>query len=655
MGLTFTKVTLKGADLGPVNPLPDMTPGGDIHSRIDIGKSLTEEEARYMGWGTVHGIAPYPIQDAYDRHPVDREYPAAILENSHLKAVFLPTLGGRLWQLYDKDMKRDLLFTNPVFQPGNLGLRNAWFAGGVEFNIGMTGHTPFTCDKLFTASWKKEDGTEVLRMYEFERIRQVTYCIDAFLPEDSRQLYLSMEIVNTRSEMVPIYWWSNIAAPETPKTRVLVPAEKAFRFGYQSALEKESVPVTESDGFDLSYSMNAPYSLDLFYDIVPPQRPWIAALDEKGRGLIQCSTARLRGRKLFMWGTGSGGNRWQEHLCTAGHRYLEIQAGLAHTQLECLPLPDNAHWRWLECYGAMEADAQVVHGDNYTAAWQHVDGLLNQQTPIAQLDAMLADMERQAPALLPPHDAASGWAALESLRRDEPVNPALRFDGGLGEEQKPWMMLLREGRFPCPDPAKEPCGWMTQAEWLPLLEAALPGSDHWYTHLHLGMLYFAAKDQEKAREHWELSMERTPNAWAARNLAKLMLLQDEKEKAADAYRQALRLAPTQRQLVLEAVEALLSLNQPQAALEATENLPEKLANLGRMRILRARAMMAGGDTLGAKAIMEDKTLSVDDYREGEDSLTGLWKSIAMKMTGLDEKEALEKMPLPAHIDYRMRT
>ena len=155
-------------------------------------------------------------------------------------------------------------------------------------------------------------------LYEFERVRQVTYSIDAFLPEDSHQLYLAIEIVNTRDEEVPIYWWSNIAVTETPDVRVIVPAIKAFRWGYEGKLDKQSVPVTESDGFDLSYSMNAPYSLDLFFDIIPPQRPFIAAIDKDGKGLVQCSTSRLKGRKLFMWGTGAGGYRWQEHLCSPG-------------------------------------------------------------------------------------------------------------------------------------------------------------------------------------------------------------------------------------------------------------------------------------------------------------------------------------------------
>ena len=39
------------------------------------------------------------------------------------------------------------------FQPCNLALRNAWVSGGVEWNVGIIGHTPFTVDAMFAENW----------------------------------------------------------------------------------------------------------------------------------------------------------------------------------------------------------------------------------------------------------------------------------------------------------------------------------------------------------------------------------------------------------------------------------------------------------------------------------------------------------------------
>ncbi|QMU71431.1 hypothetical protein [Streptacidiphilus sp. P02-A3a] len=74
------------------------------------------------------------------------------------------------------------------------------------------------------------------------------------------------------------------------------------------------------------------------------------------------STERLRGRKLFCWGTTTGGRHWQEWLPGPDRAYLEIQAGLARTQLEHLPMPARSSWSWIGGYGLLAVDPQTVHG-----------------------------------------------------------------------------------------------------------------------------------------------------------------------------------------------------------------------------------------------------------------------------------------------------
>ena len=74
----------------------------------------------------------------------------------------------------------------------------------------MIGHSPFTTAPLFTAVLEYE-GTPVLRMYEYERIRRVTYQMDFWLGEEDKFLNARMRIKNDTDEVVPMYWWSNIA------------------------------------------------------------------------------------------------------------------------------------------------------------------------------------------------------------------------------------------------------------------------------------------------------------------------------------------------------------------------------------------------------------------------------------------------------------
>lgn len=332
--LKIEEMIIRSADLNGESPLPSILPVLNVQTRKTI--SLDEDDEIFFDMGKIRSIYPYTQQDLYDRPLAEKKYRSVVLENDYLKAVFLPELGGRLWSLYDKVEGRELLYVNDCVRFCNLALRNAWFSGGVEWNIGMIGHTPFTCSPLFAAVLESGDCTPVLRMYEYERIRNVTYQMDFSLPKTSKMLICRMRIVNLNDSTIPMYWWSNIAAPETEHTRVIVPADSAY-YSYLTVIDKTPIPYRR--GKDVSYPMNTECSMDYFYKIPDTDRKYIAAVGRDGYGLVQTSTRRLKGRKLFVWGQGQGGQTWQRFLTDKAGNYCEIQAGLGRTQYECIPMP----------------------------------------------------------------------------------------------------------------------------------------------------------------------------------------------------------------------------------------------------------------------------------------------------------------------------
>lgn len=665
--LRFGTFTMPAATLGPENPLPHLLSQQDLHAQVPIDASLPEEIRRNLEYGRVQGCLPYGLQDSYDRNRKPRAFRVAMLENDVLRATFLLELGGRLWSLIHKPSGRELLCVNPVFQPANLAIRNAWFSGGVEWNIGMIGHTPLTCSPMFAARTRLDDGTPVLRMYEWERIRQVPYQIDAWLPDGSAFLFVRVRIRNPHDRESPMYWWSNMAAPEAPGTRVLAPAESAYRFDYKTGMKE--IPIPFQLNTDISYPATIDRCVDFYFRVADRHRPWIASLDPEGKGLIQTSTARLRGRKLFVWGTSPGGRRWQEFLSVPGHPYVEIQAGLARTQSECLPMPAGAEWAWLEAYGLMEADASVVHGAHWTSAWQevgrHLDGIL----PIGTLDAEFergATMAARRPEEMAHH--GSGWGALERHRRDRMDEPplgdeALQFDdAALGEAQMPWRKLLEEGAFPYRAPSEPPGAWMVQTEWRALLEKAVEDGkgNHWLAWLHLGVMRHHAGDPRGAREAWERSLNLDRSAWALRNLAVLARQEKRLEEAADLWLQAHRLAPDQFQLAVECGRVLIEANQTDQCFAMIDALPPQLRNSGRIRSIEARARLTCGEFDEAEKILLDDLVLVD-LQESESSLMDLWFDLQERRLSAREKipvdEALRErvrrqFPLPRHLNFR---
>ena len=282
---------IPAATLGPENPLPDIKNVSYIHAEIEVTGAVPENLTAWIDKGMVDTLLPYTQQDCYDRKRVLRSFKAVILENAHLKATFIPELGGRLWSLWDKDSGRELLYCNPVFQPGNLALRNAWFSGGVEFNVSIKGHHPMTCSDMFARLITMADGTPGVRMYEYERIRGTAYGFDAWLPEDSRLLFIRPRIENTMDHAVWTYWWSNIAVPYSDNMRIVVPAKKTF-VNYADNnhyyLDFSDVPV--AGGIDFTYPKNVKIARDFFFYIPDRAPKWVAAADGNGTGFVQCST-----------------------------------------------------------------------------------------------------------------------------------------------------------------------------------------------------------------------------------------------------------------------------------------------------------------------------------------------------------------------------
>ena len=669
--LRFETYEMPAARLGSDNPLPAVRAPSRAKPSPPPEKydaSLTEEDRQYIGYGLDTGILPYGIQDDYGRALEPRGFRAAVLENEILRATFLLEMGGRLWSLVHRPSGRELLCPHPGLQLCNVAVRNAWFSGGVEWNFAVPGHTPLSCSPLFAARVTGEGGTPVLRLYEWERIRCAPYQMDFYLPDGSPVLLARIRLVNPHTVEMPMYWWSNIAVDESPDARVIVAASSFVGSDEDGVLKRLPIPLFR--GVDVSYPTDLQDSVDFFCCVDPDQRPWITAVDGEGRGLVQTSTSRLRGRKLFVWGMGPGGRRWQKSLAAGGPPNIEIQAGLARTQRQCLPMPAGAQWEWLEAYGLMEADPAIAHGSDWAAARAEVEARLDRLVDCNWLEDELA---RTSPTADRPPDElmhrGSGWGALELRRRsfagEAPFcSEALLFDeASLGREQEPWLALLEEGALPLLPPDSAPGAWMVQDEWRRMLEEAVAAGHgaHWLSWLHLGVMRQQAREFDGAREAYEKSLALAPSAWAYRNLAVMEKGEERLGAAADLWVKAHRMAPGVVPLILECARALLDTKRTQEAADLLDGVRGAAALHPRVRVVRAEAALDLEDLDTVERIILSG-IEVTDLREGENVLTDLWFSVqerriaAAEGVPIDEelraRVRRECVP-PPEIDYRM--
>ncbi len=640
------------AEFGKPDYLPDLHNVSYVHSTVVWDDSLTEEDTRYMRYGRVSSILPYANQSGYTRKKKDTPMDAVILQNEHVRAEFLPWMGGRMWSLEADG--RELLSKNPVVQPCNLALRNAWCSGGVEWNVSIRGHNMLTCETLFTELLNLEDGTAGVRFYEFERLRGIVYRVEAYLPPESRFLYVQATIENpVGNGEVPMYWWSNIAVPEEKGTRIIVPADTAILSLYdagQYRMLRRELPVYED--MDLTRPCDINRSVDVFFDIRENERPFIAALQSDHTGLVQCSTARQLGRKLFVWGMGAGGRHWQSFLSDGSTRYVEIQAGIAKTQQDHIPMPDGAVWRWLEAYGSLTCDVDELE---YAEASAKCRDILEAALPYDRLTGELngrgALISRTNGKIVV---RGSGWGALENERRAAdgicPISAVCRFpQDTIGKEQELWKQLLDCGSFADIEEGEFPLSYIVSEPWKRLLESAPRNAAVCY---HLGIISHCGADIEKAKGLFMQSLGYRNNAAAHRALARICLLDGCSADCLSHYDAARRLTPSIPELDLEYAQTLLTLEENDALIDFLTKLPKAESNMPRFRYLRAAALIELGRCKEAENIIAEP-LIIPDMREGELSLCELWFKLYMKMEGLTREQAEARHPLPEALDFRM--
>ncbi|MHA6481818.1 DUF5107 domain-containing protein [Paenibacillus sp. strain BS8-2] len=675
MALYPSTLRINGATLEGFNPLP-MFRNRNWHRKVPDNGTLLPEHRDKLGYQTGERYLPYRVQDRYSRQLAPLELETIVLENDKLRATFLPQYGGRLYALYDKVQERDILYTNPVLRPGNLAILNAWFSGGIEWNIGQLGHTFGTCSPIHAAKLTDADGNAFLRMYDYERCKNVFWHLDFHLPPGSNELLLHVRIVNDNSESVPMYWWTNIAAKETPQARVFSGTDEVIYIDHSiKGFGRGKLPVlpTVSEA-DVSYPMNFPFSNEYFFQTPDDDvSPWEAVAYEDGSMFYERSTSLLRYRKMFCWGNHPGGRRWCDFLSEPGEgNYLEIQGGFAPTQLHGLDMPAGSEWTFTQAFGMTDVDASRAIGPEWQEANRYAQGQVDSRLS-AEMLLLLHEKLTDESAKVPEEILFQGsnWGALELRRRtrlDQRGIPQgfafpLLAQNGDNEETEDWLTLLEEGKMPEREPGQLPQAWMVQDEWLELLSSSLATTANrsWNAYLHLGVMLYERGREDEALAAWKTSLELQPSVWAYRNLAEAMRIGGNPSEALHYWQSALALAPTlpDQALSEEYIRLLIEDKQYEEAWAFYTLLPEKQKAADRIQII-----------VGSAALELDKEAFINRLflqefaviREGELLIIDLWYGYHARKLAKDRgesfsdqhlEEARASFPPPNNIDFRV--
>lgn len=641
--LNFEKITIKSADLGKCNNIPDITaPKNPLWFTCD--ESVSEKERELIGAGMVASVLPYKIQNSYDRNLIPRQYTAAVLENEYLRAEFLPEFGGRLWSLYDKKLEKDIIYKNDALIFANLALRNAWFAGGVEWNVGIRGHSHFTCSPLFTQKVKGKLGHDILRMYEYEEIRGLVYCLEATLEHD--KLLINVTVKNTKNEPVYMYWWSNIAVEQKKGTRFFVPTDRSFVTSYRDGgfcISKVDVPYL--DGKDTSDPYHAYDAIDYFFDIPDENKKWISSIEADGKGLLQYSDKRLFGRKAFLWGSIPGGQHWNEWL-TDGRDYYEIQAGLCKTQFEHFYIGAGEEITWNEAYCGIDVGSS--EGD-YFEICKKIDREVPEKLDFAQI---FTQQTVESPVIY-----GRGKGYLHEKIRDVRFHEKCNFPiESVGENEQYYLDILNGKSSSGDENTEFICG----REWRTLIEEK--GQLSAFDKYILSLICYRDAEYEDALKYLTDSVSQEEKYYSLTAIALLLSNVYEKHKEALGYaKRALELVPGNISVAVKYGEIAIKCGEYEEFIKYFNTASSEIQKNGRLKMYMGQCLVEAGDTDRAKEYINEK-LVVEDFKEGEYSVSGIWVKLYKKEMArmrkcceddISDKDVLAEHPLPYDIDFRM--
>ena len=654
---------LRVSRLGAPNPLPQFRAHPLSSAKLQKpAATLTPAEAEEVKGKTdwnVLSVFPYQVQDDYDRSQSPGHLDVIAYENGRLRALIAPRLGGRLLSLVDLSTGNELLFRNPVFQPANLAALNAWFSGGIEWNGLVPGHSPFTCSPVFCGVLETDRGP-ILRLYEFDRIREASWQVDLFLPEGDDRLFAHGRIVNPNAEERPFYWWTNTAVAFVPGLRVLAPADYSMdhEANFDASGRPIHFPFPNMEGFaaDASYPGRWPHARSLFFRKPGADRLWLMALKTDGHGLMQTATSEMRGRKMWYWGNSPGGKHWMDFLSLPGRGdYIEIQSGIAPSQAQDFRIAGGGSLEWTECFAPIALDAKAAHDPDFNKACGAARAALDKRVPTADLGDHDAWLRTQASRTISRRlNAGTRWGELHEALTGKPVAAGLDFAVG-GDAERPWEELARTGRFSEASLAGLPRTWVGGDLWRArLLKSGEAQGETWLHALALGVIAIDREAHEEAKTYLTRSLERRQTCLALRHLALLADTPDETERL---YLRAWNTGQAPTQLAVEIVIWMQKNQRLDAMAAFLKRLPPETAAHERIRLARAQAAISSGDLELAETLLDYHFATI---REGDFILTELWerlqiakaeRKLGRPLTPAEAKAALAAEPLPIYLDF----
>jgi tetratricopeptide (TPR) repeat protein len=318
------KKTISTLELGPLNPNPVFE--------------------------TYESYRPYPYPYAFqmgDKIKEDIEYITLNIENEYLRVIILPELGSRVYSIYDKINKKELIhkpdFINMTYLPGTAG--GTYVGVGMELSI-PDHHSLTNSRKREFSTYENADGSKTICVGELDLRYMMRWSMQFTLKPGVAALFHEVTIHNQSDTNGRFRYWANAGVSLEDKNIEFIFREKdAWEHGGE--FQVMSWPIY--DGIDMRFPAKIPNTAG--FEPKDVKDGFFAYYDHKDNyGLVHwADPGTAKGKKYWAWGQSANATH-RARLFSDGKKFMEFQSGRDEDQEIFEILEPAATVQWEEIW-----------------------------------------------------------------------------------------------------------------------------------------------------------------------------------------------------------------------------------------------------------------------------------------------------------------
>lgn len=285
-------------------------------------------------------LFPYVSGGDTEREPVLRDFRMVSLENEFIRVETAPELGGRIYNLFDKRIGKEILFSNPVVKPVRVLPVWLFVSGGIEFNFPIA-HSPTSTSAVGCSTGQTGDYG-FIRVGEREARTGMEWVVEIGLVEGSPVVFQRTALRNATKRDHPWMMWTIAAVSSTDQTEFVHPPHRVL-------VHDDRVVEMDWPGDGCNWERNAKQMTAFFWK--PGGSPHFGAFHhDLGFGLMHLAEPQLLpGKKVWTYGHGRYCS-WASATTSGGLAYAEIESGPLLDQSEKATFRAGTERRFEECW-----------------------------------------------------------------------------------------------------------------------------------------------------------------------------------------------------------------------------------------------------------------------------------------------------------------